>query len=254
MAKTKVLTMRPALSFRPWLWLAFGLCALVAAPLVRAENLVWQGPTKPLTIGLSPDDVTQLEMPESITNVMIENQDYVEVVVVEGYQNRVFRFRSLLPKMATRMFLTGASGNTYVIILTTDVPYRTIITVSNGLEQEEVRRRIARQFGPHDLIRAMNTDTSIPGVNRETYVIPNWFRGSGMSFDLAEIWQSPTLTGLVVHVRNDTPESNEVNLPAITIPRTSEWGTLRFASMENLRLAAQGEPNDKGVLFLVFIR
>jgi hypothetical protein len=223
-------------------------------PLAQAENVVWQGPTKPITVGLSPDDIAHIEMPESITNIQVENSDYVEILIVEGYQNRAFRMKSTLPKMATRAFLTGASGNTYVMILTTDVPYRAYLTVSNGLEQEETKRKIAKQFGPHDLIRSMTQDENIPGVNRETYVIPNWFRGSGMSFDLAEVWQSPTLTGLVVHVRNDFAEPNEVNLPAITIPRTTEWGTLRFAAMENLRLAPQGEPNDKGVLFLVFIR
>jgi hypothetical protein len=229
------------------LWVALPLAAM-------ADTITWRGPTQPVTLGLTQDDIAQVEFPEPITNLTIENREYVDIVAVEGQGNRVFRMRSLLPKMATRMFMIGQSGNTYIVILTTDTPYSAFTTIVNGLEQDEVKKAIARQFGPHDLIRAMAKDDDIPGVNRETYVIPNWFRGSGVSFDLAEVWQSPLFTGLVVHVRNENPAPNEVNLPAITIPRTDEWGTLRLASMENLRLAPQGQPNDKGVLFLVFVR
>jgi hypothetical protein len=228
------------------------LCALV--PFAQAETLVWQGPTKTLTIGLTADDVSHVEFPEPITNVTLENQDYVDILVVEGYNNRAFRMRSLLPKMATRMFLTGQSGNTYIVVLTTDVPYRSFLKIVNGLELDDVKRAVSKNFGPHDLIRSMAQDQDIPGVTRETYVIPNWFRGNGMSFDLSEVWQSATLTGLVVHVRNEQPQPNEVNLPAILIPKTSEWGSLRLAAMENLRLAPAGAPNDKGVLLLVFLR
>jgi hypothetical protein len=230
--------------------------ALTVAVVVSgwADSMVWRGPTKPLTIGLSQDDISHVEFPEPITNVTLENPDYVDALVVEGYNNRAFRMRSLLPKMATRMFLTGASGNTYIVVLTTDVPYRAYLQIVNGLEIDNVKRKIAKNFGPMDMIRAMAQDSDVPGVSRETYVIPNWFRGSNMSFDLAEVWQTPQLTGLVVHVRNEAPQPNEVNLPAITIPKTSEWGTLRQASMENLRLAPAGQPNDKGVMFLVFVR
>ncbi|MBI1308523.1 MAG: hypothetical protein GC129_01515 [Proteobacteria bacterium] len=232
------------------------ILALLALPFaaLHADTLVWQGPTKTLTIGLTQDDVSHVEFPEPITNVTLEDPSYVDILVVDGYNNRAFRMRSLLPKMATRMFLTGQSGNTYIVVLTTDVPYRSFLQVVNGLELDQVKRNISKNFGPHDLIRSMAQDEDIPGVNRETYVIPNWFRGNGMMFDLAEVWQSPQLTGLVVHVRNEYAKPNEVNLPAITIPKTDEWGVLRFASMENLRLAPAGQPGDKGVLFLVFLR
>lgn len=219
-----------------------------------ADTLTWRGPTQTLTIGLSQDDISHVEMPEAITNVTLENQDYVDVLVVEGYNNRAFRMRSLLPKMATRMFLTGQSGNTYIVVLTTDVPYRAFIQVVNGLEIDSVARKVARKFGPHDLVRGMAQNQDMAGVQRETYVIPNWFRGGGLTFDLSEVWQSPRMTGLVVNVRNDTPAANEVNLPAVTLPRTNEWGSLRYAAMENLRLAPSGRPNDRGVLFLVFMR
>lgn len=227
--------------------------ALVGAH-IHADSLVWRGPTKPITIGLSQDDISHVEFPEPITNVTLENPDYVDALVVEGYNNRAFRMRSLLPKMATRMFLTGASGNTYIVILTTDIPYRSYLQVVNGLEIDEIQRKASANFGPIDLVRAMALDADVPGINRETYVVPNWFRGSNMSFDLAEVWQNPKLTGLVVHVRNEAPIPQEVNLPAVTIPKTSEWGQLRHASMENLRLNAAGQPNDKGILFLVFVR
>lgn len=231
------------------------LAIMVVLPwLAHADTLTWYGPTKTLTIGLTQDDVSHVEFPEPIANVTLEDPSYVDILVVEGYNNKAFRMRSLLPKMATRMFLTGQSGNTYIVVLTTDVPYRSFLQIVNGLEQETVKRNIAKNFGPHDLIRSMAQDNDIPGVNRETYVIPNWFRGNGMSFDLTEVWQSAQLTGLVVHVRNENAAPNEVNLPAIVIPKTDEWGVLRYASMENLRLAPSGQPGDKGVLFLVFIR
>jgi hypothetical protein len=231
------------------------LAALLVAPAyVHADTLTWRGPTQTLTIGLTQDDISHVEFPEPISNVTVENPDYVDVLVVEGYQNRAFRMRSLLPKMATRMFLTGASGNTYIVVVSTDVPYRAFVQIVNGLETDTVKRAIAHKFGPNDLVRAMAKDEDIPGVLRETMVIPNWFRGGSLTFDLSEVWQSPTLTGLVVNVRNNGRAPAEVNLPAITLPKTDEWGELRFGAMENLRLNAAGNPNDKGVLFLVFTR
>lgn len=230
------------------------LLSLLLPLAAVADTMVWRGPTQSLTIGLTQDDISHVEMPEPITNVTLENQDYVDVLVVEGYNNRAFRMRSLLPKMATRMFLTGASGNTYILILTTDVPYRAFLQVVNGLEIDNVARKVSGKFGPHDLVRGMASNADMPGVQRETYVVPNWFKGGGLTFDLSEVWQSPKLTGLVVNVRNDTPAANEVNLPAITLPRTDEWGTLRYGAMENLRLAPSGRNGDKGTLFLVFMR
>jgi hypothetical protein len=235
-------------------FLTFVLIGLFMASAAFAETLVWRGPTQPLTIGLSRDDVSHIEFPEPITNLTVEDQDYLEAIVVEGYNHRAFRIRSQLPKMATRAFFTGQSGNTYIVIFTTDVPYRAYLQIANGLDVDSKKRSIAKKFGPTDLVRAIAQNQDIPGFNRETYVIPNWFRGNGMTFDLAEIWQSPTLTGLVVHVANEYPQANEVNLPAIVIPKTNEWGNLRFAAMENLRLAPAGQPNDKGVLILVFLR
>ncbi len=229
-----------------------GLIGLAA--LAQADTVVWRGPTKPLTLGLSQDDVAHIEFPEPIVNVSLENPDYVDALVVEGYNNRAFRMRSLLPKMATRMFLTGASGNTYIAILTTDIPYRSYMQIVNGLEIDNLARKASSGFTPMDLVRSMALDQDVPGITRETYVVPNWFRGSSMSFDLAEVWQNPKLTGLVVHVRNESGTPQEVNLPAITIPQTNEWGELRHASMENLRLNPAGAPNDKGILFLVFER
>ena len=234
--------------------LALVLLALSFTVPAYADTMVWRGPTQTLTIGLTQDDISHVEFPEPITNVTIENQEYVDVLVVEGYNNRAFRMRSLLPKMATRMFLTGQSGNTYIVVVTTDVPYRSYIQVVNGLELDSVKRSISRKFGPTDMVRAMAKDEDIPGAMRETYVIPNWFKGGGLTFDLSEVWQTPQLTGLVVNVRNDTPAVAEVNLPAVTVPKTDEWGMLRYAAMENLRLAPSGKPNDKGILFLVFVR
>jgi hypothetical protein len=227
---------------------------LVMASAAVADTMVWRGPTQTLTLGLSQDDISHVEFPEPINNVTLENQDYVDVLVVQGYNNRAFRMRSLLPKMATRMFLTGQSGNTYIVVLTTDVPYRAFVQIVNGLELDNIKKAVSRQFGPRDLVRAMAQDEDIPGVLRETYVVPNWFKGGGLTFDLTEVWQSASMTGLVVHVRNDSPSPAEVNLPAITIPKTNEWGTLRYASMENLRLAPAGKSNDKGMMFLIFVR
>jgi len=234
--------------------LALLVLASAALAPAWADTLVWNGPTKPLTIGLSTSDYTQIMFPEPIDHVVVEDPSYIDGKQLDGYNKRAIMFQSLLPKMATRAFFTGQSGNTYIVILTTDVPYRTYIEVLNGLEQDMVKRSIATGMGPHDLVRAMATDTEVPGLARETYVIPNWFRGNGMTFDLSEIWQSPTMTGLVVHVRNENPQPTEVNLPAILIPKTTEWGSLRFAAMENLRLAPAGQANDKGILFLVFLR
>ena len=54
--------------------------------------------------------------------------------------------------------------------------------------------------------------------------------------------------------KNEYPMPNEVNLPAISIPKTGEWGVLRRAAMENMRLAAKGKPHDTGVMFLIFAR
>lgn len=231
------------------------LLALFAlAPASWADALVWRGPTKTLTVGLSRDDVSHIEFPEPITNLTVEDSDYIDAIVVEGYNHRAFRIRSQLPKMATRAFFTGSSGNTYIVVFTTDVPYRTFVQIVNGVELDSKKRTIAGKFGALDLVRSMAQNQDVPGINRETYVIPNWFRGNGMTFDLSEIWQSPTLTGLVVHVTNEYPQANEVNLPAVVIPRTNEWGNLRYAAMDNLRLAPSGQPNDKGVLFLVFLR
>jgi hypothetical protein len=234
------------------LTLALALLSNVAA--VRADTLVWRSPTKPLTIGLSTGDYTQVMFPEPIKAVTLENPSYIDGKPLDGYNGQAIMFQSLLPKMATRGFFVGQSGNTYILVLTTDVPYRTYIEIVDGVAMKQLKETVASKMGPHDLIRAMAQDIDVPGITRETYVVPNWFRGSGMTFDLSEIWQSPTMTGLVVHVRNENAVPNEVNLPAIVIPKTSEWGNLRFASMENLRLAPAGQPNDKGVLLLIFLR
>ncbi len=230
------------------------LFTLFVSVQALAFTMPWHGPTHTLTLGLSQDDIAHVEFFEPIVNITLENQDYVDVLVVEGYQNRAFRMRALLPQMATRAFFTGESGNTYIVVLTTDVPYRAFVKIADGEAITDVQRKAAMEFGATDLIRAMALDQDIPGVLRETYVIPSWFKGAGITFDLSEVWQSPTLTGLVVHVRNDQPRANEVNLPAVTIPQTDEWGTLRMASMENLRLAPSGRPNDRGILYLVFER
>lgn len=228
--------------------------AMLASVSAFADTLVWRGPTHTLTLGLNQDDISHVEFPTEIVNVSLENSDYVDVLFVEGYGGRAFRMRSLLPKMATRMFLTNTKGETYIVVLTTDVPYRSFVKIEDGRKVDAARQRIASKFGMNDLIRAMAEDMDIPGVVRETYVIPNWFKGAGLNFELSEVWQTPKLTGLVVHVQNEAPRANEVNLPAINIPKTSEWGILRRASMENMRLAAKGRPNDKGVMFLVFAR
>jgi hypothetical protein len=224
------------------------------ASVAMADTLAWRGPEHTLTVGLSDVDVAHLEMPESIANISVEDVEYVDILVVKGSSNRAFRMRSLLPKMATRVFMTGASGRTYILILTTDVPYRAFMQVVDGTELDDLARKAAEKFDMNDMIRAMVQDQDIPGVVRETHVIPNWFNGPGVSFELAEIWQSSLLTGLVVHVQNQYPSENEVNLPAITIPKTSEWGVLRKASMENMRLAPKGTPNDEGMLYLIFSR
>lgn len=232
----------------------FALGMVVVASISHADTMTWRGPTHTLTFGVSQEDISHVEFPEPIINITVENQDYIDILVVEGYNNRAFRMRSLLPKMATRMFLTGQSGNTYIVVATTDIPYRAFVQVVDSTQIESKAREIAGKFGANELIRAMAGDEEIPGILRETFVIPNWFRGAGITFDLAEVWQSATLTGLVVHVRNDFPTANEVNIPAITIPKTGEWGVLRQAAMENMRLAPKGQPNDRGVLFLVFGR
>ena len=228
--------------------------AFVAAPAARAETIVWRGPTQTLTLGLTEDDIAHVEFPEPISNITVENQDYVDILVVDGYGNRAFRMRSLLPKMATRTFFTGESGSTYIVVLTTDVPYDAFVQIVDGKKIDDIARKVAKEFGPSDLVRAMALDADIPGVLRETFVIPNWFRGAGLTFDLAEVWQSATLTGLVVNVRNLLPAANEVNMPVITIPRTDEWGTLRYSAMENMRMEPAGRPGDQGVMFLVFTR
>lgn len=227
---------------------------LVSGSAAYADSLVWRGPTHTLTIGLSQDDISHVEFPEEIVNITVEDQDYVDILVVQGYDNRAFRMRSLLPKMATRVFFTGQSGRTYIVVLTTDVPYRAYLEIVDGTKIEQAQRNLAKKFDANALIRAMANDTDIPGVVRETLVIPNWFKGAGVSFELSEVWQSSLLTGLVVHVKNEREIPSEVNLPAIMIPQTDEWGTLRKAAMENMRLNAAGRPGDKGIMYLVFAR
>lgn len=230
------------------------ICAFFFAAQAGAETLVWRGPTHTITIGLAEEDIAHVEFPEEIINITMENNDYVDILVVEGYANRAFRMRSLLPKMATRVFFTGASGKTYIAILTTDVPYRAFIQVADGTLLEDIARKAASKFDENDLIRAMASDSDIPGILRETYVIPSWFKGGGLAFDLAEVWQTSLLTGLVVQVKNELDGPNEANLPAITIPQTDEWGILYKAAMENMRLAPRGKAGDRGVLYLVFKR
>lgn len=227
---------------------------MMSVPAINADTLVWRGPTHTMTIGLTEEDISHIEFPEAIANITVENQDYVDILVVEGYNNRAFRMRSMLPKMATRVFFTGASGNTYIVVLTTDVPYKAFLEIVSGEQIDNLARKAAKKFGPHDFIRAMASDTDIPGVVRETFVVPNWFQGAGLEFDLAEVWQSAQLTGVIVHARNIFPAPNEVNIPSITIPQTDEWGTLRFGSMENMRLNARGREGDAGVMYLVFAR
>jgi hypothetical protein len=233
-------------------FLVFTMCVLALTS--HADVVVWQGPTNTMTIGLSDTDVAHIEFPEEIINVTVENPDYVDILLVDGYGNRAFRMRSLLPQMATRTFFTGASGNTYIAVLTTDVPYRSFVQITDGTQVEEIARSITKNFDATDLIRAMAKETDVPGVLRETYLIPNWFNGAGLTFELTEVWQSPQLTGLVVNVKNLAAGENEVNLAAIAIPETDEWGILRQAAMENMRLAPTGRPGDQGLLFLVFGR
>jgi len=227
---------------------------MMLATSAIADTIAWRGPEHTLAIGLSDVDAAQLEMPESIANISVEDASYVDILVIQNAGNRIFRMRSMLPKMATRIFMTGVSGRTYIMILTTDVPYRSFMQVVDGTKLDDLARKAAEKFDMNDMVRAMVQDQDIPGVVRETHVIPNWFKGPGVSFELAEIWQSSLLTGLVVHVQNMYPSQNEVNLPAITIPKTSEWGVLRKASMENMRLAPKGSPNDEGMLYLIFSR
>lgn len=234
--------------------IVLAVCVLALSNAAMADTMVWRGPTHTMTIGLTETDISHIEFPEEITNITVENSDYVDILVVEGYGNRAFRVRSMLPKMATRMFLTGASGTTYIVVATTDVPYRAFLEIVDGRRIEEERIQISKQFGITDMVRAMAEDKELPGVMRETYVIPNWFKGAGLNFELSEVWQSPKFTGLVVHVQNQYNMANEVNLPAINIPKTSEWGVLRKAAMENMRLSAKGKPNDRGIMFLVFER
>tara|TARA_Y100000780_G_scaffold211112_2_gene210092 strand:+ start:282037 stop:282777 length:741 start_codon:yes stop_codon:yes gene_type:complete len=234
-------------------FLSFAL-VLAFTQAAFAEVVPWKGPTHTVTIGLNEEDISQIEFPEEITNITLENPDYVDVYVVADRGNRAFRMRSLLPKMATRMFMTGASGNTYIVVLTTDVPYSSFVEVVDASKIDDVKQLLSKKFGPQDLVRAMAMDKELPGVLRETHLIPDWFRGNGLTFELSEVWQTPLMTGLVVHVANERQQTNEVNLPAITIPRTDEWGILRHAAMENMRLAPRGLPNDRGVMFLVFKR
>lgn len=234
----------------------FLLAALLvaAATIAQADDITWRSPSETLTLGLSPDDVSHVEFPEPIINITVEDADYADILVVEGYGNRAFRMRSRLPKMATRAFFTGESNNTYVVIITTDVPYRTFVRIVDGTKLDDLGRQATKDFDYMDMLRAMALDKDIPGVLREPHVIPSWFKGAGLNFELSEVWQTAQLTGAVVYVQNEKNTPNEVNLPAINIPKTGEWGVLRYATMENLRLAPQGQPNDRGVLFLIFNR
>lgn len=227
---------------------------LLFSTAASAKTLKWEGDEDVVSIGLNMTDVSQVTLPEQIINITVEDPDYVDVLVVQGYDNRVFRMKSNYEKMATRMFLTGKSGNTYVIIATTDVPYYAIVKIVDGTKINEIEEALSKKLDENSLIRAMALDKDLPGINRETHVIPNWFKGSGLSFELSEVWQTPLLTGLVVHVQNLERRKNEVDVTAIHIPKTDEWGELRKASMENLRLEPYGQPGDKGLLFLVFTR
>tara|TARA_Y100001960_G_scaffold284278_1_gene319939 strand:- start:2579 stop:3298 length:720 start_codon:yes stop_codon:yes gene_type:complete len=222
--------------------------------VAQAKSIKWEGDEDVLSIGLNMTDVSQVTFPEPIINITVEDPDYVDVLVVQGYGNKTFRMKSNYDNMATRMFLTGKSGNTYVVIVTTGVPYYAIVKIVDGTKINTIAKAIAKKLDENALIRAMALDKDVPGINRETHVIPNWFTGSNITFELSEIWQTPLLTGLVVHVQNNSSVVNEVNVPAISIPKTDEWGELRKASMENLRLEPYGKPGDKGLLFLVFTR
>jgi len=226
----------------------------IFAVSAQAKSLKWEGDEDVLSIGVNTTDISQVTFPEPIINITVEDPDYVDVLVVQGYGNKVFRMKSNYDKMATRMFLVGKSGNTYVAIISTGFPYSAIVKIVDGTKIDEIGRAISKKLDANDLIRAMALDKDIPGINREVHVIPNWFKGSGVSFEMSEIWQTPLLTGLVVHVSNDLTRTNKVNLPAIYIPKTDEWGELRRASMENLELAPRGKQGDKGLLFLVFTR
>ncbi|HAG53525.1 MAG TPA: hypothetical protein DCL21_07045 [Alphaproteobacteria bacterium] len=222
--------------------------------VAQAKTLKWEGDEEVISLGVNTTDVSQITFPEPIINITVEDPDYVDVLVVQGYANRTFRMKSNYDNMATRMFLTGKSGNTYVAIISTGIPYYAIVKIVDGTKINEIGQAIAKKLDENTLIRAMALDKEIPGINRETHVIPNWFTGSGLTFELSELWQTPLLTGIVVHVQNTETAVNEVNIPAISIPKTDEWGELRKASMENLRLEPYGKPGDKGLLFLVFTR
>lgn len=230
------------------------LVFVLAVSAAQAKTLQWEGDEDVLSIGLNTTDVSQVTFPEPIINVTVEDPDYVDVLVVQGYGNKTFRMKSNYDNMATRMFLTGTSGKTYVAIVSTGVSYYAIVKIVDGTKINTIEKAISQKLDENALIRAMALDKDIPGVNRETHVIPNWFTGAGLSFEMSEIWQTPLLTGLVVHVQNVEPKVNEVNVPAIYIPKTDEWGELRKASMENLKLEPFGKPGDKGLLFLVFTR
>jgi hypothetical protein len=225
-----------------------------AISAAQAKNLKWEGDEDVLSIGVNMTDVSQVTFPEAIINITVEDPDYVDVLVVQGYGNKTFRMKSNYDNMATRMFLTGTSGNTYVAIVSTGVSYYAIVKIVDGTKINEIGQAISSKLDENALIRAMALDKDIPGINRETHVIPNWFTGSGLEFELSEIWQTPLLTGLVVHAQNTLNKVNDVNIPAIYIPKTDEWGELRKASMENLKLEPYGKPGDKGLLFLVFTR
>lgn len=219
-----------------------------------ADTLTWKGPTHQLGIGLSTTDIAHIEFPEDIITITVEDEQYVDILRVQGYGARAYRMRSLEPRMATRAFFTGKSQKTYIVILTTDLPYRSFTQIVDSSAVDDVKAKIAKKFDQDDFIRAMALDQELPGVLRETHVIPNWFEGSGVSFELAEVWQSTTMTGLVVHAHNLRERETEVNIPAITIPRTDEWGKLVNAAMENMRLQPKGIAGDTGVMFLVFKR
>ncbi|MCP4355347.1 MAG: hypothetical protein GY793_06875 [Proteobacteria bacterium] len=220
----------------------------------QAKSLNWEGDEDVLSIGVNTTDISQVTFPEPIINVTVEDPDYLDILIVKGYGNKVFRMKSNYDKMATRLFMIGKSGNTYVVIISTDLSYSAIVKIVNGTRIDKIGRAISKKLDANDLIRAMALDKDIPGINREVHVIPNWFKGSGISFELSEIWQTPLLTGLVVHVKNDLTRETDVNLPSLYIPKTDEWGELRKASMENLKLAPRGKAGDKGLLFLVFTR
>lgn len=227
---------------------------MFVATVAQAKTLKWEGDENVLSLGVNTTDVSQVTFPEPIINITVEDPDYLDVLVVQGYANKTFRMKSNYDNMATRMFLTGKSGNTYVAVISTGISYHAIVKIVDGTKINEIGQAISSKLDENALIRAMSLDKDIPGINRETHVVPNWFTGTGLEFELSEIWQTPLLTGLVVHVQNTYTKINEVNIPAIYIPKTDEWGELRKASMENLKLEPYGKPGDKGLLFLVFTR